>query len=215
MRDSDNATYEYIRKEFLPSKDLEPVLAAMAAVNKQGMSIHAAEAKILQFLIRTFSVKTVVEIGCFMGYSAIQMARALPKEGKLISLENNSDYHAKAKEHVEAFPTEASIEILLGEAKDTLVNLKGPFDLVFIDADKGAYCNYLDWAEENVKKGGLIIGDNTLLFGHVVHDAKPKEVSLRRWEVMREFNRRLSDSNRYVSMMLPTLEGLTIGQKLF
>jgi len=215
MRDLDNATYEYIRKVFLPSEDLQPVLSAMQEVNKAGMAIQAAEAKILQFMISSFDVKSVVEFGCFMAYSAIQMARALPQGSKLITIENNKEYYDKASEHVRRFGVADKVEILFGEAKDLLPSLDQTYDMTFIDADKAAYPIYLDWAEAHIKKGGLIIGDNTLLFGHVVHEQKPKDVSQARWQAMRDFNSRLSDTTKYRAMMLPTVEGMTIAQKLF
>jgi predicted O-methyltransferase YrrM len=93
-----------------------------------------------------------------------------------------------------------------------------PYDMVFIDADKPGYPEYLDWAEEYVRKGGLIVGDNTLLFGHVWSESAPQGAgapSRTAWNAMREFNRRLADPAKYHSVLIPTEEGMTVAIKLF
>ena len=110
------------------------------------------------------------------------------------------------------------IHLHQGAALDILPTLSGPFDMVFIDADKLNYAKYLDWAEANVRQCGLIVGDNTLLFGHVWSETPPTSndaPSKTAWEAMREFNARLADPNKYHSVLIPTLEGMTIAVKLF
>jgi hypothetical protein len=84
----------------------------------------------------------------------------------------------------------------------------------FIDADKGGYPKYLDWAELYIKRDGLIVADNTLLFNTVFLESPPKEVSEKSWHAMREFNRRLSDEEKYYSMLIPTDERMTVALKL-
>ena len=106
---------------------------------------------------------------------------------------------------------------MLGDARENLSTLTGkaPFDLIFIDADKGSYPKYLDWAEENIKKGGIIIGDNTFLFGHMYDDeARGIEVSKNQFDGMSSFNKRLGDKSKYYTCMLPTSEGMSLAIKL-
>lgn len=215
MREVNHEVYEYISKTFHPDDDLEFVREEMRKVGKEGMAISSVEAGILQFLIQTHRVKKIVEVGCFLGYSAIQMAKALPEDGKVYTLEYDEKFYKIAKENIKKAGYEKRIEIILGEAHDSLEKIQdqGPFDMVFIDADKGAYLDYLNWSEKYVKKGGLIIGDNTLLFGQVLSDEKPKGESEKRWNVMREFNQRLANSQKYTSTMLPTQEGMTLAVK--
>ena len=90
-----------------------------------------------------------------------------------------------------------------------------PFDVVFIDADKGGYAKYLDWTEEHLRKGGLVIGDNTFLFGHIHKEQKPDDVTQETWDAMHAFNQRLSDREKYTAVILPTGEGMTIAIKEF
>ena len=99
-----------------------------------------------------------------------------------------------------------------------LSTLSGPFDMVFIDADKINYHAYLDWAEQNIRKGGIIVADNTFLFGTVWQDSPPENrtpASPAAWKAMRGFNERLSDNSRYMGTIVPTAEGLTVAIKRF
>jgi len=95
----------------------------------------------------------------------------------------------------------------------TLSRRSSPYDLAFVDADKSGYPDYLSWCEKNVRRGGLIVGDNTFLWGALwnqpEHDIGEVEV-----QAMSEFNRRLSDPTRYNSILIPSREGMTVAQKL-
>lgn len=196
----------------LHDPELAKVRAAMQVRDVEGISVSPAEARILQFLIRAFNIQNVVEFGTLYGYSALAMAKALPANGRLITLEKNPDTHAQAQAAFQASDMKTKIQSLCGDAVELAQSLKGPFDMVFIDANKSAYLKYLDWAEQNVRKGGLIAGDNTFLWGAVwgdTSDARGKQA-----EVMIEFNRRLADPARYNSILIPTAEGLTVAQKL-
>lgn len=96
-----------------------------------------------------------------------------------------------------------------------MIEKEGPFDMAFIDADKLNYLHYLDWAERNVRKGGLIIGDNTFLFDAVWKEGPVGRVRGTARHAMREFNKRLADPEKYLGILLPTEEGMTIAVKLF
>ena len=106
------------------------------------------------------------------------------------------------------------IDIRCGDALELLAYINDPVDMVFIDADKAGYVKYLDWAEKNVRRGGLIVGDNTFLFGALWGDMRGGH-GIEPWmiPIMDEFNRRLANPALYNSILVPTAEGMTIAQK--
>lgn len=182
----------------------------------EGINVAPYEGRFLQMLLRMISAKKVVEIGTLFGYSTLWMARALPAKGRIFSIDRNAENHRKAKKFFKDLPENKKVQFLFGDGLDMLYAIEShaPFDVVFIDANKGGYLNYLDWAEEFVRPGGLVIGDNTLLFGHVC-DAPTKNVNITETQIaiMKEFNRRMSDPEKFESVMLPTREGMTIALK--
>ena len=143
------------------------------------------------------------------------MAEALPADGKIITLEKDETRAAKAAAHFAQFDTGKKIELRTGDALETLPTLSGPFDMIFIDADKLNYMNYLTWAEKNIRKGGLIVGDNTFLFGAVYAAAPVDRVRKSAFDAMTAFNARLGDDNFYTGILLPTPEGMTVAVKNF
>ncbi len=178
------------------------------------MSISFVEGKILELLLKMINAKKVIEVGTFTGYSALWIARALGSDGKLWTLEQEPEHASLAKKALSGFN---NCEVMTGDALDSLNLLKSsaPFDAIFIDADKGGYMDYLNWASKYIRKGGLIIGDNTYLFENIYLDNPTKDVSKQAWEVMREFNKTLSDTEKYTSIILPTTEGMTVSIKEF
>lgn len=216
-----SSTINYIQNLFSKEDDLLRDIIARLESHNENMSniqLGSEEGKLLQFIIKLSGVKSIIEIGSLAGYSAVWMARALPQDGVLHAIEKDSGHYDLLCETIEK--SGLNIQPHHGRAHDMLQKLEpqGPFDMVFIDADKDKYNEYLDWAENNIRKYGLIIGDNTLLFGHVVHDEFPAgkdRLSKKAWSSMREFNARLADSSRYESVMVATKEGMTIARKLF
>ncbi len=218
-RESRTPVDNYINELFAPEDEwLLKIRSSLKGDGKEGINIGPYEGKILQYLVRAHNIKNVVEVGTLYGYSALWIARALPKDGKLICLEKDKNNFEKAKHWLMQTEVSNKIEIIHGDAIESLERLsaRGPFDMVFIDANKAAYVSYLDWAEDNVNKKGLIIGDNTFLFGNVFEDTSLVRVESNEKQiaVMREFNKRLSDPNKFNSILLPTAEGMTLAQKL-
>ena len=213
----------YIRQTFAPEDSLlQQVSENLKAEFPQlhAIQIGAEEGKLLQMLVCMAGVRTIVEVGSLAGYSALWMARGLPEGGMLHAINSDPAHARLARQHFAMSEVVDRLTLHEGDAKQILPTLEGeaPFDMIFIDADKGGYAHYLDWAEANIRKGGLIVGDNTLLFGHVIAQEQPigdKTPTKKAWNAMREFNQRLADPARYRSILIPTAEGLTVAQKLF
>jgi predicted O-methyltransferase YrrM len=152
------------------------------------------------------SAKQVLEIGTLFGYSAIWMARGLPQDGKLITLELEKEHAAAAERNFRRAGLENKIELLLGKAVDSLDKLKGQkFDFVFIDADKVGYPAYFDKVIGMTNRGGIIAADNTLRKGDVVKrdvDEGTKAIQV--------FNKKVADDPRVESLLVPISDGLTV-----
>jgi caffeoyl-CoA O-methyltransferase len=150
--------------------------------------------------------KRVVEIGTLAGYSALWMARALPQDGRLWTLENDAKHVAVAKQTIRAAGYEDRVRVLEGDALERLSEIsdRGPFCAVFIDADKDRYDLYGQWATANIRPGGLLIGDNAYLFGNLLDDSSTAAA-------MRRFHEQMARD--FVSVCVPTPDGLAIGLK--
>lgn len=208
---------EYIRKLYAEQDTLLSDIERELETRGLAIQLGAEEGRILQLLIALHNTKTVVEIGTLAGYSAIWMARALPKDGHLYTINKDPEHVKMAESFFARCECADRITQLAGDAHKVLPELsaKAPFDMVFIDADKISYPDYLDWAEQNIKKGGLIVADNTLLGGSIVSNEPPENIPVTRWRNMREFNNRLADRSKYNATILPTKEGLSVAVKLF
>ena len=182
------------------------------AVERMQMSPH--EVRILQFLVQISKAKKIVEIGTLYAYSTLSMAKALPEEGQIWTLDLSEERHKISQNILKDSPDYKKIKWISGPALETLRSIEdqGPFDMIFIDADKGAYKDYLLWAEKNLKTGALLVADNTFLFGSVYGETKrsqkPETI-----KVMREFNKRIAHSSFWRGALIPTNEGLTVGIK--
>lgn len=214
MRRSDGQTDDLIARYIQSLKgELSPALKnigeQLVKDKKWGINIGSTEGHILKFLIQSFRVKSILEIGTQYGYSTQWMLEALPAEGSICTLEKDEAHHAMAKSLVR----DPRVTFMAGDAVEILQSLGDKtFDLIFIDANKKAYPTYLDWSLEHVSSGGLIVGDNTFLFGQVyAQEPDPQKNDLRK--AMQEFNQRLLSDPRFYSCLLPTSEGLTIAIK--
>jgi len=133
-----------------------------------GMLCGQVEGTFLQMLAGLSHAKRVLEIGMFTGFSAQMMAAALPDDGKLITCEIDPERIAMAKEFFARSPYGRKIEVREGPALDTLASLDGPFDLIFIDADKSNYVNYYEAALPLLSRDGVLVADNVLWSGRVL-----------------------------------------------
>jgi predicted O-methyltransferase YrrM len=207
---------DYIRQTFAHEpKPLQRIRAAMTSPEDQ-INVPPEDGRLLQLLVRLVGAKKIVEIGTLAGYSSLWMAEAMPKGGQIYTCEYEERRAKIAEKHFKKYAKDKKITIVRGNAHEQLPKLskKGPFDLIFIDADKVSYAKYLDWAEKNVRKGGLIVGDNTFLFDAIWQEEPVDRVRQQALFAMRDFNRRLSDPKKYQSMLLNTGQGMTVAMKL-
>ena len=186
---------------------------ALFDTGKTGIHIDPYEGQLLGLWLKSIQAQSVVEIGTLYGYSTLWMAKFLPSHGKIISIERELEHYEMARQLLEPTAQYGQIELRHGEALQVLSELNNTYDVVFIDADKANYMNYLVWADTHVRSGGLIIGDNTLLFGHLIGEGPEEEKTSSPIEVMRNFNTFLSDPQKYDSVMIPTYEGMTVAIK--
>jgi caffeoyl-CoA O-methyltransferase len=171
------------------------------------MLVGHLEGAFLRALVRMTKAKYVLEIGTFTGYSALAMAEGLGSSGKVVTCDINEVTTLIAKKHWRRSPHGKKITLKLGPALETIPDLKGKFDLVFIDADKDNYLNYWEACVPRVAQGGLIVVDNVLWSGRVL---KPKDYTDR---VIARFNNFIRRDPRVEIVMLPVRDGMTLAVK--
>jgi caffeoyl-CoA O-methyltransferase len=171
------------------------------------IQLGPAEGRLLELLLRLVGAKRVVEIGTLAGYSALWMARALPDDGQLFTIEADPRHAGVAAEVIGEAGLGARVTLIRGDAAEVLPKLSdsGPFCAVFIDADKPRYELYGRWATENLREGGLLIGDNAYLFGRLLDDSEDARA-------MRRFHEQMAES--YRSVCIPTPDGLAVGLRV-
>ncbi len=205
----------YINFNFL-SEDtfLKNLLNEAAALNFPSISISPQQGAFLQFLLRAAGAKYVLEIGSLAGYSAITMAKVLPKDGKLISLEIEKSHAEFIRKKADEAGLGDIIEVVNEEAVNFLKSYRPPFqfDLIFIDADKESYPGYLNFSIQLLRKGGIVIADNALAWGLVCND-KPVEKN-EEVKSIRKFNDAISSDKRLQSCLLTIGDGMAMGVKL-
>lgn len=187
-------------------------------LGKTAISLSAVEGRLLSTLIRSHGCKKFVEIGALTGYSALWIATSLPPGGILRTLEKDPKHARAAKTVLELYQKHhpgIDLQVIEGDAVETLASIEseGPFDGIFIDGNKSAYVEYLNWAEKNLAPGALILADNVFLGGSVF-SGNMAQYSKKQISIMREFNERLANPKKYVSCIIPTGEGLFCAIKL-
>jgi predicted O-methyltransferase YrrM len=175
------------------------------------ISVKPEEGRFLQFLVRAIGTRNAVEMGTLGGYSGIWIARGLAPGGKLITLEQEPRHAKIAQEHFETAGVADRIEILVGDAHQSLESLgdKGPFDFIFIDAEKTGYQEYFDWALENARLGGVIAAHNAFRHGSVINQKENDDNTV----AMRAFNRRVASEPRVISTIYPAGDGTLVAVK--
>ncbi|HKW00325.1 MAG TPA: O-methyltransferase [Vicinamibacterales bacterium] len=195
---------QYIERLFVPPDSaLDAALAASTAAGLPAIAVSPAQGKLLQVLATAIGARRMLEIGTLGGYSTIWLARALPPDGRLITLELEQKHADVARANVARAGLSAVVDVRVGPALDQLPSLRseGPFDLIFIDADKGGYTEYLSWAITLARPGALIIADNVVRDGKIV-DASSTDANV---QGIRRFNEALAKERRVSATEIQTV----------
>ena len=162
--------------------------------------------RLLEFLVFALEARSVLEIGTYVGYSALSMAEGLPPDGHIVTLELDEMRAEFARRAIADSPHAKKIEIVVGPALASLENLPGPFDFVFIDADKVGYLDYYEAVLPKLSPRGLIALDNTLSHGQVLDETGGSP----RAETIRAFNERARNDPRVRCVILNVRDGITL-----
>jgi predicted O-methyltransferase YrrM len=194
---------------------LQAALDAAEAAGLPQIQVSPPQGKLLQILARTVGARTMLEFGTLGGYSTILLARALPEDGRLISLEANPDYAEVARASIEKAGLAERVELRVGPALEALPALAekgaGPFDLTFIDADKVNTPNYFAWALDHTRPGGLIVADNVVRNGSLAEASSPDPTT----KAQRQLHQMLAAEPRVTATTIQTVgskgyDGFTI-----
>jgi predicted O-methyltransferase YrrM len=199
---------DYITKLFVRSDPImQETLAASETAGLPSISVAPNEGKLLMLLAQLCGARNILEIGTLGGYSTIWLARGMVSEGSLITLEANPKHAEVARLNIARAGFTDRVEVRVGPARDTLSQLategRGPFDLIFIDADKESYPEYLAWALKLARPGTLIIADNVIRDGKILDpaDTDPRVQGARR------FNQLLAEEPRVKATVIQTVGG--------
>ena len=206
---------EYIEQHSSPENEV------LAAINRS-TNIHVlnphmlsgqVQGRVLSFLSQMIRPKRILELGTFTGYSALCLAEGLPEDGELITIEHNDELEEIIRHNFAHSPLGSKIRLIIGDAKEVLNAINttySTFDLIFIDANKREYADYLDLVYPLVVPGGWILADNTLWDGHIIdpsYDHDKQTLGLR------AFNDKVAADNRFEQVILPLRDGLTLIHK--
>ena len=215
---------EYIEKNSSPESDVLRQITRnthLEVINPRMLSGHV-QGRVLSMISQMIQPKRILELGTFTGYSALCLAEGLVDDGKLITIEHNDEMEDAIRRNLALSPLGEKIELVIGDAKETLRNFElriknfelgevsergENFDLVFIDADKKEYCDYLDLVLPLMREGGWILADNTLWDGHIIDPAYDKD---KQTIALRAFNDKVAQDERLEKVILPLRDGLTI-----
>ena len=199
----------------------------LEVINPRMLSGHV-QGRVLSMLSQMIRPKRILELGTFTGYSALCLAEGLTEDGKLITIEHNDEMEDAIRRNLALSPLGEKIELVIGDAKELLREFRersqasyslenapealqlrgeGLFDLVFIDADKKEYCDYLDLVLPLMRLGGWILADNTLWDGHIIDPAYDKD---KQTVALRAFNDKVAEDERLEKVILPLRDGLTV-----
>jgi predicted O-methyltransferase YrrM len=200
------AVDRYLTDLFVPLDPvLEATLQASTAAGLPAIHVTANLGKLLYLIARLQGSRTILEIGTLGGYSTIWLARALPQGGRLITLEADPAHAEVARANIARAGLSGVVEVSLGPALETLPRLaaagRGPFDLIFIDADKPGYPDYLAWALRLSRRGSLIVADNVVRKGAVLDAASDDPVI----QGVRRFNELLAAEPRVSATAIQTV----------
>ncbi|MFB9278181.1 O-methyltransferase [Cohnella cellulosilytica] len=203
----------YFDSLYESDRDLERVAERLQAEGMRDISVAAGYGRLLTFLVAATGARRVLEIGALGGYSGICLARALPEDGRLVSLELKREYAELARENLTAAGLGDKAEYRVGEAAASLEELKregARFDFFFIDADKENYPHYLEACIALANRGAVIAADNTLLGGKTIDETRQGPSA----RAMRHFNQTIARDERLQGVHLSAFDGLALARVL-
>lgn len=200
------AVDDYINSLLVPSDPvLDAALASSTAANLPAIQVSPPQGKMLHMLARLIGARNVLEIGTLGGYSTIWLARALPPAGRVLTLEANPKHTDVARANFARAGLTNVIELRLGKALDLLPDVaaegRGPFDLIFIDANKSNMPEYFDWSVKLSRRGSLIVADNVIRHGDVL-DATSDDADI---QGVRRFTERVAADSRVSATAIQTV----------
>lgn len=206
--------FDYIEQHSSPESDVLKQITRsthLEVINPRMLSGHV-QGRLLSMFSQMIRPQRILELGTFTGYSALCLAEGLTENGKLITIEHNDEMESAIRRNLALSPLGDKIKLVIGDAKEELKRLgerREAFDLVFIDADKKEYCDYLDLVLPLMRSGGWILADNTLWDGHIIDPAYDKD---KQTVALREFNDKVAQDSHLEKVILPLRDGLTIIQ---
>jgi caffeoyl-CoA O-methyltransferase len=206
-RYDDAAIRDYVHRVHAPhDAALDAAFRASEWADIPAIQLGQSEGRLLEILLRMVGARRVVEVGTLAGYSAIRCARAIGPTGRLWTVEVDPRHAEVARANLQRAGLADRVDVLLGPALEVLPTLErqAPFDAVFIDADKVNYDRYGAWAVANLRRGGIVLGDNAFLFGELLDDSD-------RGRAMRAFHELVARDCD--SVCIPTPDGLVLGIK--
>lgn len=206
---------EELLEYLLQSSDPLPALVGRARdraadLELPSMQVAPDQALLMRFVLRSIAAKNILEIGTFLGLSALVMTDAMGPDGRVLCLDRSAEWTDQALDLWQEAGVADRIDLRLGDAHETLAEVDGAFDAVFIDADKTGYLDYLEKVTPLLRSGGVLMVDNTLWYGKVVDPDDTSESTM----AIREFNATLAADPRYDVTMVAVGDGLTLARKL-
>ncbi len=204
--------FDYIEQHSSPESDVLKRITRsthLEVINPRMLSGHV-QGRVLSMISQMIQPQRILELGTFTGYSALCLAEGLTEDGKLITIEHNDEMEPSIRRNLGLTPLGEKIELVIGDAIEVLRGLDEKFDLIFIDADKKQYCDYLDLVIPLLRPGGWILADNTLWDGHIIDPTYDKD---KQTIALRAFNDKVMQDERLDKVILPLRDGLTIIRK--
>ncbi|WP_166242538.1 O-methyltransferase [Paenibacillus turpanensis] len=196
---------------YIKDAELERIKASIRENSMPEISVEDSYGKLLSLLVKISGAKKLLEIGALGGYSGLCLLRGLEGEGSLTSLELKQEFADVAHANLKQAGFKGRVEYRIGEALTTLQELENEgrtFDFFFIDADKGNYPNYLEWAIRLANPGAVIVGDNLVMRGRIFK-AESTSPSV---QAMKRFNEMMAADSRLEGVLLPAYDGLAIAR---
>ena len=207
-----NTLYDYVVAH---SQEEPPLLADLSRqthlkVLQPRMLSGPLQGRFLSVLTKLLQPKKILEVGTFTGYATLCLAEGLVKDGQIDTLDKNEELVDFQRSFFDRSPWGKQIHQHCGDAIEIIPTLEGQYDLVFLDADKKNYLNYLELLLPKIKKGGLLLSDNVLWSGKVLEETQKND---RDTAVLKEYNQKLAKHSELETVLLPLRDGLTLSRK--